>query len=210
MVSLSAWSDGIGFTPDHKHLFGPHTVLKLSPKQQTEVEQLRTLTLTKEQRSRLVKASSKAPAKIPVLTSRYTSCTCGMGPFVVWFRPGEVEIGAGAFDRVEAEDPPAPGSSDAVADTPPTSLSFIVDSKCQIYNEGHPVTEEGVRSLISGLGKGGPNVKPEDLFVYLDPPPPIDPKTDSQVQDMVNRLAKHCKEHKVPFNASEMEPKETE
>lgn len=86
-------ADGIPFDREKERVTEPHTLLKLSAEQQTQVSKIRRLTLTLQQHQLLAKRCSTFPHQIDeVLSYRYGDCTCCVGHPYAILLPGGASI----------------------------------------------------------------------------------------------------------------------
>lgn len=201
-----AYADGIPVSPDRKSLTQDHYTVVLAPSQVVEVERLRTVTLTDSQLRPLVAVYEKFPRTLEVISSRWDSCTCGMGAYAIWCRPGEVAVPWYALEFQEAQDDydaanPVEENLDAANEDGRVYVQFDIniDSEGLMYLEGEAVTEEKLEKLIDDAVGNGKSTPRTECFVNLDIPPPIDDETDARIRELSKRIGDFCKERQVNF-----------
>jgi hypothetical protein len=203
-----SYSDGIYVTKDLKHVFGPHITMNLSKQQTQDVEQKRTVELSDDQLMLLREIYDKIPKKLPVLSSRWDSCTCDLGVYAIWCRPGEIDIPHSSIQAQKeldeyiesnpAENAKADNDSDA-GDSQHVGESIILDSKADMFIAGRLVTEREVYRVIDKLSTK--QVKASRVYrsLFLDLPPPIDNIVDQRIEELVDRLEQYSKKKGVEF-----------
>jgi hypothetical protein len=201
VIPSICFSDGIQVTKDLKNVPGEHTTIKLSQKQMEDVEQRRTVELTTEQLNYLRKIYEKIPKKLTVLSSRWDSCTCGMGIYAIWCRPGEIDIPYSAVEQQKRMDEPS-YKKDAEEDyetNTRTGETIILDSQGQMFIEGKIITEKKMYAHIDGLSQKQTREKTIHQSVYLDIPPPINSEVDKAIKELVERLEKYSQNKGMNF-----------
>jgi hypothetical protein len=201
-----AYADGIPVSRDLKSVTQDHYTIVLTASQVPEVERLRTITMTDEQLRPLHAVYEKFPRTVEVVSSRWDSCTCGMGAYAIWCRPGEVYIPWYSAETQEAQDEydaanPAEEEPDAANGDGRVFIEFgiKIDSQGLMYLDGKAVFEEKLMELVEEAVVDPNSTPPTECFVYLDIPPPIDDETDARIRELSERIGVFCKERRVNF-----------
>lgn len=204
--SLS-YPDGIYVTKDLKHVLGTHTILSLSKRQVRDVEQKRKVTLSDNQLMRLGEMYDKIPRMLTVLSSRWDSCTCGLGLYAIWCRPGEIDIPHSGIQAQKESDEYMKSHPERAheeqnsndSDTQFVSEKVVLDSKAEMFIAGKLITEKSMHKLIDRLATK--QVKASHVYrsLFLDIPPPINDKVDQKIKELVDRLEQFCKNKGVDF-----------
>jgi hypothetical protein len=196
LFSSNIFADGIPVSEDRKNLIVENITISLSPKQIDSVEKRRHVILTGSQLKRLREKYSKIPNKLSVLSSRYNDCTCDMGVYAVWTRPGKIQIPFGSIDAQKEMDSEL--QEDEKRDTKEESSSdelhkrIIFDSKGQMYIKGSLVTETMVKSIIDDLAQKASKAK-DTASIMFDTPPPINNTIDNKIMALSSRLEEYAK-----------------
>lgn len=203
----SAYADGISVSKDLKQVQEEHITIKLSDKQKNEVERTRFVYLTDKQLIPLKNIYNKAPKKISVLSSRYDSCTCGMGIYAIWCRAGEIDIPISSIKSQKWIDQNKDKNSDALDEEDDTSEGnsyfeiIIFDSNGRMFHKGNIINESEACKLIDWLSvlksKDSNNVS----SLVLDTPPPISLEIDKKIFNISSRLEKYSKSKGIDFSA---------
>jgi len=212
-IPARSYSDGIYVTEDRKHALGEHTTLKLTKSQIRDVEQRRTVILNESQLKQLRKLYGNMPKKLEVLSSRWDDCTCGMGIYAIWCRPGEIDI---PHSRIEAnreadaytkehpnEVPDADWDADDSSGQSKTER-VIIDSKAAMFIGGKLISEKLMYERIDRLVATQAQTSSVSPAIFLDVPPPIDEKADQKIKTLIDRLEQYCRSKGVDFYAMGM------
>ena len=210
--TLPAFADGIYVTKDLKHVDGDHTVIRLDKKQINDVERLRDVVLTEEQIKPLKAIYENVPHKLPVLSSRWDSCTCGFGVYAIWCRVGEIDIPHSSLeiqkmlDEHYEKNPPS--KTKATKSTVKESSkyvaigkSLILDSQGNMYLDGKEIIEDELLSMVDDISKQDVPGKEVTRYIYLDIPPPINKAIDEKIFNLTERIEAHCVQRNVHFRA---------
>ena len=221
LFAVLAAADGIYVTEDLKHVRGKHTTIILNESQILDVEQRREIVLTEAQLEPLRAIYKKTPNKLIVVSSRWDSCTCGMGIYAIWCRVGELDVphssleGAKSMDEYYENNPVAePEDGDPILTDEIDSSGFreneryifagrslILDSKSDMHFEGERVTESELRSLIDKISKVEGKGKRVRRYISFDVPPPIGPEIDEKVLGLIKSTRTYCEQKNVNFYA---------
>ncbi|MBL7648608.1 MAG: hypothetical protein JNK74_20725 [Candidatus Hydrogenedentes bacterium] len=201
LVTMPAHAEAIPVAPDRKSVTVDSYTVPLNDDQRKDVEQRRKLTLTDEQMAPLRAICDTTPNTIDVVSSQYDSCTCGMGVYAIWCRPGEVEI---PWTSVEAElekkaEPPTADAEPGPETGTPESTRVIVDAAGKLYLDGKECQEADVMALIDTLHERQKENDWVSWWITLDIPPPIDEATDTRIHERAARIEAHCKARNVGF-----------
>ncbi len=204
LAAMPAPGEAIPVAPDRKSVTVDSFTITLNEAQVKQVDQRRKLTLTEEQMSPLWAICDTTPQTIDVVSSQYDSCTCGMGVYAIWCRPGQVEIPWSSLEAelnqeaadaeqpaAEAKPEPDPGAQE--------STRVIVDAAGKLYLDGKERQESDVLALIDTLHERQKENDWISWWITLDIPPPIDEATDTRIRDLAARIEAHCKARDVGF-----------
>lgn len=206
LVAGPVHSEAIPVTPDRKDVTVDSFTIPLNEAQVKQVEQLRTLTLTGEQMAPLWAMYDKTPQTIDVVSSQYDSCTCGMGVYGIWCRPGEIKIPWGSVEAEIVKDTRGAENPDLEEDTEQEpnsnnheSTRVILDSAGKTYLDGKERREADVLALIDALCDRQKQNDWLSFWITLDVPPPIDDATDARIRELAKRIEARCKERNIGF-----------
>lgn len=209
-ATLPAFGDGIAVSEDRKHVTGQHTTIRLEGKQIDQVERLREVELTGKQIQSLQSIYPRAniPHKLEVLSSRYDSCTCGMGVYAIWCRPGEIDVPHSSLEAqkfLEAYEKEHPSSKaeddwDAAGRKEEYIVKqLILDSRGRMYLDGKDVQETELLAMIDEMHQRRAKSSRVWCSITLDVPPPIDKETDERIFQLSDRIEAYCHERRVDF-----------
>lgn len=205
LVSL-AHGDGISVTPDRKGVtFESFTVL-LNKEQREQVERQRRVTLTIKQMAPIWAIYNNVSPSMDVLSSRYDSCTCDMGIYAIWCRPGQIEIPRHAIDSQKEKDDDERRYRDELEknDGVPESKQyeseeFILDFEGRIYRDGKKLQESEALAVIEAMHEKRKKNEHLECYVSLDTPPPSDEATDTRVRELAGLLGAYCEKRNISF-----------
>lgn len=204
--ALLAHGDAIPVTPDRKNVTVECLTFTLDQDQVKEVEQRRKLTLTDDQMAPLWNLYDQAPRTIDVVSSQYDSCTCGMGIYGIWCRPGEVKIPLESVAEEMKKATPEDNSAEARESEIPgpgapghDSTRVILDAAGRSYLDGVEQKEADILTLIDTLSERQKKDDWLSLWITLDVPPPQDEATDTRIRELAARIEAHCKTRGVGF-----------
>lgn len=168
-IAGPALADGLLFDSERQHCSAIHTVIPLTPEQDREVQRTRLFTPTPEQLAMLRSINPSCPARLQVVTPWYNDCGCGMHGYVLWLRPGEIEVPHGAIGRWSwiderlIRDDAAAGDTTAVkllagfgpeAEAADASIlrhaagSLVMDLDGNLYYDGVSVDTEAILAIV--------------------------------------------------------------
>ena len=193
LTTPKVFSDGIPFSEDRKHVTEDHTTFSLNKEQMKEVESKRKITLTSEQHQVLKGINPKVPQVLDVVTSRYSDCTCELGPAAVWCRDGEVDI-----LHFLLKHPLPKGFEESSNNKNESFLMVVVDSEGKCYVDDKFISEEEIAKRIKTLSKK------KEPYIWLDLPPILQKEKQKKIDAVEKRLKEQAKKNSVDISSGEI------